>query len=367
MEYRMSQLEEGSRKLANIGEASETLEQLKRRSRFALFIAWIALFLTMVGIAAGYKNWMQINDRAKEATRGVMSLKEKSSQFAEKSSVIAFNEKLLSELDQGEKALAQSVESLNNVKKVSQHAIETVEKQAELLTLAQEKTQTTLPSPSVKWRVAELKFLLQVANQRLQLSKDKPAALKLLRTAEDTLIKMGSPKYLPVRKKLTEEIVTLENFLMPNVAAISQRIVDLMDVVEAMPVANEIKQSDKIQLFAETTDDGFLSKIANSINGSIVIHKFDESVQKTLGVDEKEKLQNLLHLRLETLRLMVLQDLDRGYHQQLKLIKQTLEKYYPEMINDSLQQHFQALEKVKLSVSPPDISVSLKLLEQISK
>ena len=179
---------------------------------------------------------------------------------------------------------------------------------------------------------------------------------------------MGSPKYLPVRKKLTEEIVTLESFLVPNVAAISQRIIDLMEVVEAMPVTDEIKNSEKIQLLPETTeDDGFLSNIKNRINDSIVIHKFDESVQKTLGVDEKEKLQNLLHLRLETLRLMVLQDLDRGYHQQLKLIKQTLEKYYPEMINDSLQQHFQVLEKVKLSVSPPDISVSLKPLEQIAK
>jgi len=362
----MIELEEGTSKLAKIGETAETLEKLKRRTRFTLFIAWVALFLTMIGIAAGYKNWMQINDRAKEAARGVAALKKQASQFAEKSMMLAANEKLLSELEQGKKSLAQSVETLDNVKKVSQHAIKTVEKQAELLTLAQAKTQTTPRSPSLAWRLAELKFLLQTANQRLQFNNDKPAALTLLRTAENTLIKMGSAKYLPVRRKLTEEIVTLENFLVPNTAAISQRIEDLMQVVEAMPVATDIKSTQKIQLFADTkTDDSWLAAIENKINDSITLHKFDASVQNTLGVDEKEKLQNLLHLRLETLRLMVLQGLDRSYHKQLKLIQQTLEKYYPEMINEALQQHFQELEKVQLAVSPPDISGSLKLLEQI--
>jgi len=369
VEYRMSQLEEGSSKLANIGETSETLKKLKRRSRFTLFIAWIALFLTMIGIAAGYKNWMKINDRAKEATRGVASLKERSTKFADKSTILALNETLLSELKQRETALTRSADNLENVKKISQHALQVIEKQARLLTVAQEKSQTSPQAPSRKWRIAELKFLLQVANQRLQLSKDKSAALKLLRAAEDTLIKIGSSKYLPVRKKLTEEIVALEGFLMPNVAAISQRIGDLMEVVDAIPVTTEIKNSETIPLLPEklSNHDGFLSSIVSKINSSVVIHKFDKSVQNTLGVDEKEKLQNLLHLRLETLRLMVLQDLDRGYHKQLTLIKQTLEKYYPEMINDALQQHFQALEKVQLSVEPPDISVSLKLLEQIEK
>lgn len=367
MEYRMSQME-GSSKLANIGEASDTLEKLKRRSRFTLFIAWIALFFTVIGIAAGYKNWMRINERAKAATHGVKALQEQVSQYASKSSVVAFNKKLLEELEQNREKISQSVEKINNERAVSKHTAALLEKQANLLTQAQEKSSLSPQIPSIAWRIAELKYLLKTADQRLQLYKDKTGALNALKTAEDTLLKIGDRKYLPVRKKLAEEIVALEAFLVPNIGAITQGINDLIKVIEALPVADEIKGSEKVQLFSTTTKENpsFLEKLASKVNETVVIHKFDESVQKTLGIDEKEKLNNLLHLRLETLRLMVLQGLDKNYHQQLDLIKQTLKKYYPDMINHSLLKDFQALEKVKLSPTPPDISNSLKLLEQIS-
>lgn len=363
----MSQVE-GSSKLANIGETADTLEQLKRRSRFTLFIAWLALFFTVIGIAAGYKNWMQINDRAKEAAHGVAELREKSTKFADKTSVLALNTKLLDELEQGRESLSQSVEILDDVKKASQHAVDTIEKQAELLTFAQEQSHPKSSNPSIQWRVAELRFLLRIADQRLQLNKDKMGALQALRSAETTLLKIGSRKYLSVRKKLAKNIVALELYLVPNISAISQRIADLIEVIDAMPVTGEIKNSNRVMLLPETKsdDDGFLSRVIDGINDAVVIRKFDKSVQKTIGLDAKEKLHNLLHLRLETLRLMALHGLDKDYHRQLKLIKQTLEKYYPEMINDTLQKHLQALEKVNLSVTPPDISGSLKLLEQIS-
>jgi uncharacterized protein HemX len=350
-------------------ETKKAFTKLQQHTRFALFIAWIALSFTVIGIAAGYKNWMQINERAKQAAIGVSELTKQASHFAEKSTVTAFNEKLLSDLDKGRQQLEQSVEKLEIVGKATQRAVATIDQQAVLLTQQQEASHAKVTSPNTVWRLAELRFLLQIANQRLYLNKDKQGALQALIIAETSLLKLGSRKYLAVRKKINEEIVLLELFLIPNLSAISQRIADLIEIIDAMPLEGETIKQEKITLLPDigTKENTFLSRVVGSINDAVVIHKFDQAVQKTIGADEKEKLKNLLHLRFETLRLMVLQQLDNDYHQQLKLIKQTLEKYYPERINGSLQKLLDELDKVKLSPPAPDISGSLKLLNQISK
>ncbi len=350
-------------------ESAQALAKLQGRSRFTLFIAWLALFLTAVGIAAGYKNWMQINDRAKQAAVGVSELKQRAERFAEKSSVVAFNTQLLTDLDKKSKQLDRSVQILDTVKNITQHAAETVEQQAELLTQQQEQSRALASTPSYAWRLAELRFLLQIANQRLQLHKDKDGALQALRSAETTLLRLGSRKYLPVRKKLAEEVVSVEIFLIPNISAISQRIAELLEVINAMPVEAEIVKQQKITLLPKASEEesGFISRMVSGINNAVVIQKFDPSMRKTIGIDEKEKLKNLLQLRFETLRLMVLQGLDYDYHQQLKLIQQMLGKYYPDIIKGSLQQQLDELGKVKLSPPPPDISGSLTLLNQLSK
>ncbi|HFC92718.1 MAG TPA: hypothetical protein ENJ51_07885 [Leucothrix mucor] len=371
----MSQME-GNNSPDNLGgshkeaeESAQVLAILQSRSRFTLFIAWLALFLTAVGIAAGYKNWMQINDRAKQAAVGVSELKQRAETFAKKSSVVAFNTQLLTDLEKKSKQLDHSVQTLNRVNKLTQHAIKTVEQQAVLLTQQQEQSQALASAPSYAWRLAELHFLLQIANQRLQLHKDKDGALQALRSAETTLLKLGSKKYLPVRKKLAEEIISVEIFLIPNISAISQRIAELLEVINAMPVEAEIAKLQKITLLPEVSEEesGFISRLVSGINNAVVIQKFDPSVRKIIGIDEKEKLKNLLQLRFETLRLMVLQGLDYDYHQQLKLIQQMLEKYYPDIIKGSLEQQLDELSKVKLSPPPPDISGSLTLLNQLSK
>ncbi|MCK5919051.1 MAG: uroporphyrinogen-III C-methyltransferase [Cocleimonas sp.] len=350
-------------------ESAQAFDKLEERSRFALFIAWIALFLTVITIAAGYKNWMQINDRAKQAVVGVSELKQQADTFAKKTSVIAFNTELLADLDQKSQELDHSVQLLDDVKKLTLHVAETVEEQAALLTQQQEQSRASAPTPNSAWRLAELRFLLQIAHQRLHLNQDKDGALLALKSAETTLLRLGSTKYLLVRQKLAEEVVSVEAFLIPNISAISQRIAEFLEVINAMPVDAEIAKQQKITLLPKIAEEktGFISRMVSGINNAVVIQKFDQSVQKTMGSDEKEKLRNLLQLRFETLRLMVLQGLNYDYHKQLKLIRQMLEKYYPDIIKGSLQQQLDELDKVELSPPPPNISGSLMLLNQLSK
>ncbi len=350
-------------------EILKTLFKLQQRSRFTLFLAWIALFFTVIGIAAGYKNWMQINERAKQAAVGVSELKQQATHFADKSTVVAFNQQLFADFNKNKQQFTQSLKVLERVEKTTQYALETVKQQATLLTQQQEALQFKAPAPNSHWQLAELRFLLKLANQRLHLNKDKNGALEALKLAEIALLKLGSSKYLAVREKINEEVVLLEAFLVPNLTAISQRIAELIKVIDVLPVEHKIIKQQKITLLPEVTaeQNSLLSGLVGVINDAVVIQKFDQSVQQTIGENEKKRLKNLLYLRFEMLRLMVLQGLDYDYHQELNKIKKILNKYYPELIKGSLQKLLDELDQVELSPTPPDISGSLLLLEQLSQ
>ena len=84
-----------------------------------------------------------------------------------------------------------------------------------------------------------------------------------------------------------------------------------------------------------------------------------------MDIDAKERLYQLFSLRLETLRIMLLQSDDVSYHRQIQRIKVLLENYYPEDLNLNYQKQLDVLSKANLSPSLPDASESLKLLERI--
>ena len=64
------------------------LKKINRRTRFTQFLAWLALFFTAVGIAAGYKNWLRIHDKAKLNLRNVEEIRGEMPDFAKKSKVL---------------------------------------------------------------------------------------------------------------------------------------------------------------------------------------------------------------------------------------------------------------------------------------
>ena len=81
--------------------------------------------------------------------------------------------------------------------------------------------------------------------------------------------------------------------------------------------------------------------------------------------EAKERLYQLLSLRLETLRMMLLQGDDKNYHQQVKRIKELTKSYYPEGTNTELLGQLDLLDKANLAPMVPDVSKSLELLEEL--
>ena len=63
--------------LDNLGaDASKAEHSRAAGARFALFIAILALVFTVIGVAAGYKHWQRMNDRARANASEIATLRE---------------------------------------------------------------------------------------------------------------------------------------------------------------------------------------------------------------------------------------------------------------------------------------------------
>jgi len=63
-------------------EQLKLLKKINRRTRFTQFLAWLALFFTAIGIAAGSKHWFRIDDKTKLALKQIQEIKEEIPNFA---------------------------------------------------------------------------------------------------------------------------------------------------------------------------------------------------------------------------------------------------------------------------------------------
>lgn len=348
------------------------LNKLNRRTRFTQFLAWLALFFTMVGIAAGYKNWLNIHDKARAGLDGVAEIKKALPELAQKKRVAVLEKELNDNFKDNKAHLDAAMHELRNIQDSTQHIAETVYTQVEELTKQQEAV-VKIQTPTIKdWSLGEVHFLLQTAVQRFNLKQDQIGAIAAFKLADSLLVERGSLDYLPVRKQISEDIAAVKQYAVVDTSKLSQKIDDLLMQLKPLPPSKEekVKASELIPVNSDNKEElpgngSLVSRVKATINNAVVIRKEGKTLQAEMDIVAQERLYQLLSLRLETLRMMLLQGDNKNYHQQTKRIKELTKSYYPEKTNITLLQQLDYLDSANLSPILPDISQSLLLLEDL--
>jgi len=362
-------------------EQQKLLKKLSRRTRFTQFLAWLALFFTIVGIAAGYKNWLRIHDKAKAGLRGIEEIRLELPKLAQKSRVAVLEKDINENLKESKTHLDSAMHELRNIQDSTQHIAETVYVQVEALTKQQEAV-VKIQTPSIKdWSLGEVHFLLQTAVQRFELKNDKKGAIAAFKLADTLLVERGSIELLTVRKQISKDIAAVNQYAIADVNVLSRKIDDLLGElkpvisaeeqesksIELIPTKSESSES-TVNMANEDQDkpakESLVARVKKTINDAVVIRKFEKPMQQEMDSVAKERLYQLLSLRLETLRMMLLQGDNTNYHQQIQRIKDLIKDYYPDEKNVHYQKQLDYLNEADLSPDLPDISKSLSLLEE---
>lgn len=356
-------------------DAHYTTAPKAKGAGFALFIAFLALFFTVVGIAAGYKHWQRMNTKAKEHSTQLASIDQVLSQKADSNTLESLRSDLKQTVDSLSAAANADLQKMAQMNNETRQFAETVTAQVEQVTRLQARLQHNLaPKNDHDWQIEEVAFLLRLANQELHLTGVKAPSLAALKEADFLLGKLGSVTYLPVRQQLAKDIATLEAFAEPDLIDLSQRINALTIELSAQLAHALPNPAQKIEEPLVVTDQSartensiwqeYKQKAINTLNEAVVVHQIDQPLASALDSESRQSLHQLILLRLENLRLMALQRRDKNYHQQIALIRDTLQAYYPKDQATRLLENLNNLDQLNLQPPLPDISASLKQLEK---
>ena len=351
-------------------EQLKLLKKINRRTRFTQFLAWLALFFTAVGIAAGYKNWLRIHDKAKLALRQIEEIKQEIPNFALQEKLAVLEKELNVNFKENKAHLDKAMTELRTIQDSTQYIADSVYVQAEKLTKQQPKLQ--IQTPAIKdWSLGEVHFLLQTAVQQFELKKDKESAITAFKLADNLLLERGELTLLPVRKQISEDIAVIKQYQTADVSDLSQKIDTLLEHLKPK-IKTEPSVTKKADKLAKKNEDDsnkkketLVNRVKKTINDAVVIRKLDKPLQEELDIDSKQRLYQLFSLRFETLKIMLLQNDNVNYHKQLDRIKSLLVNYYPENKNAAYLEQLKALEQADLSPEIPNVNNSLQLLEKI--
>jgi len=217
------------------------------------------------------------------------------------------------------------------------------------------------------WRVAEVEYLLSVANNRLQLERDSDTALVALQDADRRLEAIGDPALIPIRKTIAGEINALQSVEKPDITGMALRLSSLVDGIEKLPLVSQDRlKTEKEKGGSEIVSSfsQFWATVVKDLKGVVTIRRSDKPIEPLLPPDEEYYLSRNLGLKLEEARVALLSRDTQTFHQDLADTRQWVEQYFDKdsaavgNVIDTIDN----LQTVNLKPELPDISGSLRQL-----
>lgn len=343
-------------------------------------VAWFSLLLALASLGgAGYMYYELIYQKPMQ-------------QMTEQ-----LNEQMTSKVDQaialvrgGESAsedkFAELRKSLTELRAQQNSAIEDLAStQAEQLASTEAGLMTSLnkvanaaPPSEAQWKLAELEYLLRIANHRVLMEADANGALQVLSTADAILQELDDFGLHGVRAQITDEILALKQVRGADIQGLFLRLEALKRQLSELPLRAPEFNAASNQTGAEALEDdaasapveeadtvsGVLAAMQAKISEYVQFRRLQTPVKPLLGPDETMYLELNLRMMLERAQLAALRQQQEVYSQSLSSAQEWLEEYLdPESADvNALVGEIDGLLEVDLVRELPDISGSLRTL-----
>lgn len=223
------------------------------------------------------------------------------------------------------------------------------------------------------WVLAEVQYLLQVANQRIQLDRDVLTTRAALSSADRRLQSLADPGFNGVREQIARELVLLDVVVLPDLAGVALTLDTLAGQVNQLPlkdaqVHHQVSAQDESTPTEPATRDWtrLPRLIWQELRQLVVVRRNDTPVGPLLAPEQQFFLYENLRLQLNSARLAALQGETESYRASLKIAQAWLGDYFdvdaPQIA--AARTELERLATIDMRPSLPDISASLRLLRQ---
>ncbi len=223
------------------------------------------------------------------------------------------------------------------------------------------------------WKLAEVEYLLSVAQHKLVLEQDFEGAAKTLQSSSNRTAEMADPGLLPVRVQISDEIAQLKTRVRPDLVGMTLTLARLARQVSVLKPAyvSRPQASDDSSTSvppAATEELPIDQRVRNFLTSLVTIKRIrpeQEAQAQTPILDVPEQLEDNLKLA----RWSVLERDARQYQTLIDESVRLFGEHYDleDAANADVHEQLLGLQKASLKPELPDISGSLQLLRQIQE
>ena len=241
------------------------------------------------------------------------------------------------------------------------------------------------PTPA-RWRVAEVAYLLRMANHRLAMERDIGAAKALLEGADDVLADLDDFAYHEVRAQIAGELLALESHEGTDIQGAYLKLEALKGKLDQLPLRLPEYSSGREPALAaepalgagaamenapEAESGGVWASLAAARDRLTELVRFrrheGEALRPLLAPEQAVYLEQHLRLALERAQLALLQRNQEIFAANIDNVQAWLGTYVDANHGVTRQLLAAVEESSRLNVAapPPDISGSLRALREV--
>jgi len=244
-----------------------------------------------------------------------------------------------------------------------------LQQQQQALQEATEKLYELYGRDESDWQLAEVEYLMRIAQHKLFLENDFEGAAITLKAASDKIAATGDPGLLSVRVQIGDEIADLKTRARPDLVGMTLLLSQLGKQLGSLrpgyqPSVETITKVVEPQ--AEIPPDQTIDERVVSFFTSLVTirqNEFQPTTTEALIIDVEE----ILETNLKLTRWTVLERDEFQYSQLMKENVRLFKQYYnlENAANNDFYTQLLQLQKAEVKPQKPDISGSLELLKRI--
>jgi len=332
-------------------------------------VAWLALFLSLLTLAAvGY---MIVEDRRTRAAEEASSdsIARLAGRLDDARDSMSDLDRNLGDVATSSRNLRSDVEGLERQLDDYGDILESVPGRLSNLENSVSALQGASAGTKDTWLLAEAEYYLQIANAQLQLGNNPRLAMLALGMADERVVQMANPALTEVRRAIADELAALEVMDKPDIEGASLTLASLARVVESLP----------LQTVASAGRDGgeevdreltgmarAWASVKNAMSGIVRVTPPDADRKALLTPDTARLVRTNLALQLQAARLALLRGEQSIFEQSLDDADALLFEYFDTDSAQvaSAQQTITEIRGSMVTVTPPDISESLRLIRQ---
>jgi len=218
------------------------------------------------------------------------------------------------------------------------------------------------------WQLAEVEYLMRVAQHRLILQNDFEGAAVTLQAASDRIGLTGDPGLLPVRVLISEEIADLKTRKRPDLVGMTLMLAQLGRQVRALKPGFAVRVDQPLDASpapSQLAADDWVGRFNAFLNSLISIRK--ESTSPSEIEANVMDVASALEDNLKLARWAVLERDARQYQLLLDRSLRLFREFYDldDVANNDFMTQLQELQTMVINPEKPDITGSLREMQRI--